>query len=119
MHKIKDPIYKLIAIFLGYPHSNTHLDYKAWSFDKVRKPIISENSEDVSFINASTGGLFIPEVKHWEKLSKGDMIGRIIDPLSGKVLQDIESPVDGILFTIREYPIVDEGSLIGRLLKEN
>ena len=87
--------------------------------NKVRKPIISENAEDVSFINASSGGLFIPDVKHCEKLSKGDRIGRIIDPLSGRVLQNVDSPVDGILFTIREYPIVDEGSLIGRLLKRN
>ncbi len=83
-----------------------------------RKPIISENTEDVCFINATTGGLFIPDVKHWEQLEKGDRIGRIIDPLSGTVLQNVESPVDGILFTIREYPIVDEGSLVGRLLKK-
>ena len=48
----------------------------------------------------------------------GDRIGRIIDPLSGQVLQTVESPIDGMLFTIREYPIVDEGSLIGRLLKK-
>ena len=83
-----------------------------------RKSIVSENTEDVCFINATSGGLFIPDVKHWEKLGKGDRIGRIIDPLSGQVLQNVESPVDGILFTIREYPIVDEGSLIGRLLKK-
>ena len=83
-----------------------------------RKPIVSENAEDVCFLNAASGGLFIPDVKHWEKLCKGDRIGRIIDPLSGQVLQNVESPVDGILFTIREYPIVDEGSLIGRLLKK-
>lgn len=84
----------------------------------VRRPIISKNPADVSFLNASTGGLFIPSVHHWEKLKKDDEIGRIIDPLSGKVLDVVKSPVDGILFTIREYPIVDEGSLIGRLLSE-
>ena len=83
-----------------------------------RKPIVSENAEDVCFINAAAGGLFIPDVTRWETLEKGDRIGRIIDPLSGKILQNVESPVDGILFTIREYPIVDEGSLIGRLLKK-
>lgn len=83
-----------------------------------RKSIVSENVEDVCFLNAAAGGLFIPDVKHWEKLKRGDGIGRIIDPLSGQVLQNVESPVDGILFTIREYPIVDEGSLIGRLLKK-
>lgn len=86
--------------------------------EEVRKPIISKNPEDVHFLNASTGGLFVPSVHHWQKLKKGELIGKIIDPLSGKVLDEIYSPVNGILFTIREYPIVDEGSLIGRLLRE-
>ena len=85
---------------------------------KVREPIVSRDYEDVSFLNASTGGLFVPSVHHWEELKQGDIVGEIINPLSGKVLDRIESPVDGILFTIREYPIVDEGSLIGRLLRK-
>lgn len=83
-----------------------------------RKPIVSENPEDVSFLNAAKAGVFVPEVKHWERLKKGDHIGSIIDPLKGEVLDKILSPVDGILFTIREYPIVDAGSLIGRLLRK-
>lgn len=99
-----------------------NLMHKLGIWDKETKPsrdpIISRDPDDVSFLNASTGGLFIPEVKHWEKLHEGDLIGRIIDPLSGKVLDNIESPVDGILFTIRDYPIVDEGSLVGRLLRK-
>lgn len=41
-----------------------------------------------------------------------------MDPLSGMVLDEVLAPVDGILFTIREYPIVDEGSLMGRLLRK-
>lgn len=81
-----------------------------------RKPILSNNPNDVSYLNATVGGLFIPKVHHWEHLKKGELIGQIINPLSGKVLDEVTSPVDGILFTIREYPIVDEGSLIGRLL---
>lgn len=83
-----------------------------------RKPIVSENPEDVCFLNAATAGVFIPHVRHWERLKKGDQIGSIIDPLHGIVLDRILSPIDGILFTIREYPIVDAGSLIGRLLRE-
>jgi len=83
-----------------------------------RRPIVSKNPDDVIFFNASTGGLFVPTVKHWQKLKKGDLIGQIIDPLSGTVLDEIISPINGILFTIRDYPIVDEGSLIGRMLRE-
>ena len=70
------------------------------------------------YLNAAVGGLFVQNVRHWETLKTGDLIGQIIDPLSGKVLEDVLSPVDGILFTIREYPIVDEGSLVGRLLRK-
>lgn len=83
-----------------------------------REPIISKDPDDVSYLNASVGGLFVQNVRHWEELNKGDLIGQIINPLSGKVLEDVISPVDGILFTIREYPIVDEGSLVGRLLRK-
>ncbi len=81
-----------------------------------RKPIISRDPDDVCFLNAKKSGVFIPNVKHWVSLKKGDLIGKIVDPLQGSVLDEIVSPVDGILFTIRDFPIVDEGSLIGRLL---
>lgn len=83
----------------------------------VRKPMISRDPDDVSYLNAPTGGVFLPCVQHREKLKKGELIGHIINPLEGEILCEIRSPIDGILFTIRNYPIVDEGSLIGRLLR--
>lgn len=91
-----------------------------WSGETItpRAPIISENPDDVTYLNAPIAGVFVPCVKHWEHLKKGDEIGRIIDPLQGIILEKIISPVDGILFTIREYPIVNSGSLMGRLLRE-
>lgn len=91
-----------------------------WSGETItpRSPIISENPDDVTYLNAPIAGVFVPCVKHWEHLKKGDEIGRIIDPLQGIILEKIISPVDGILFTIREYPIVNSGSLMGRLLRE-
>ncbi len=45
------------------------------------------------------------------------MVGRIVNPLSGEIVSEVRTPEEGILFTIREYPVVDEGSLLGRLLK--
>lgn len=82
-----------------------------------RVPIISEDPDDVFYLNAPVAGVFVQSVKHWQHLKKGEEIGRIIDPLHGEVLDRIVSPADGILFTIREYPIVDDGSLMGRLLR--
>ncbi len=83
-----------------------------------RKPIISSDPDDVSYLNARVGGVFIPAVKHWFKLNTGDLIGQIVNPLTGEVLDEVKAPVDGILFTIRDYPVVDEGSLVGRLLRK-
>lgn len=81
-----------------------------------RTPIISDRPEDVTYFNATCAGLFVPTAKHLKMLKAGDEIGRILDPLQGEVLDRILAPVDGMLFTIREYPIADEGSLLGRLL---
>ena len=84
----------------------------------VRKPIISRNPEDVFYLNARVSGVFTPDVLHGAKLKKGEVIGQIVDPLCGKVLDEVRTPEDGMLFTIRDYPVVVEGSLMGRLLKK-
>ncbi|MCM1056063.1 MAG: M14 family metallopeptidase [Firmicutes bacterium] len=84
----------------------------------VRKPIISRDPEDVCYLNAGVSGVFIPGVRHGARLKKGELIGQIVDPLCGKVLDEVRTPEDGMLFTIREYPVVVEGSLMGRLLKK-
>lgn len=85
---------------------------------KVKRPVLSKDPGDVYYLNASVSGLFIPAARHGAKLKKGEIIGCITDPLCGKVLDEVKAPADGMLFTIRDYPIVDEGSLIGRLLKK-
>ena len=92
------------------------LDIWTGETQEPRTPIISKE-EDVHFINAGESGIFIPRVEHWRDVREGDHIGDIVDPLKGKVVERIASPCDGIVFTLREYPVVDEGSLIARILK--
>lgn len=84
----------------------------------IKKPMISTNPDDVSYLNATASGLFVPEVRHGVFLDKGELIGKIVDPLNGKVLDEVKAPLAGMLFTIRDYPIVDEGSLMGRILNK-
>jgi predicted deacylase len=84
----------------------------------VREPVVSTDTDDVCYLNASASGLFVPEVKHGARLNKGDLVGKIVDPLCGEVLDEVRAPHEGMLFTIRDYPIVDEGSLMGRILRE-
>lgn len=87
------------------------------SAPEVRTPIISENPDDVAFLNAPVSGIFIKTRSHGSMLKTGDEIGRIVDPLRGTLLGVITAPVDGWLFTVREYPVVDEGSLLARILQ--
>ncbi|WP_407725112.1 M14 family metallopeptidase [Ruminococcus sp. JL13D9] len=80
-----------------------------------KEPIISEDGE-VSFINAGKSGVFAPCVEHWKNVKQDDHIGDILNPLTGEMNERISAPTDGIVFTLREYPIVSEGSLIARIL---
>lgn len=83
-----------------------------------RKPVISRDPMDICYLNATAGGIFISSAEHGAILNKGDLVGRIVDPLEGTVLDEVRAPLAGMLFTIRDYPVVDEGSLMGRILKK-
>ena len=81
---------------------------------QVRTPIVSTDGK-VAFLNAPTLGMFVPRVTHWEDVHAGEVIGDILNPLTGEGTE-IVSPCDGVLFTLREYPLVYEGSLLARVL---
>ncbi len=82
---------------------------------EVRMPIVSTDGE-VSFLNAEAAGLFMPATEHDARVKRGQLVGRILDVARGTTLQELHSPVDGLLFTLREYPVVYPGSLIARIL---
>lgn len=81
----------------------------------VREPIISTEKE-VNFINANVSGVFMPCVKHLSEIKEGEEIGQIFNSLTGEIGEKVISPCDGVIFTLREYPVVYEGSLIARVL---
>jgi hypothetical protein len=84
---------------------------------EIREPFSSEIG-DVYFLNADTSGLFVQDIKHSSIIKKGDKIGQIVDPLSGSVKSEVFAPNKGILFTLREFPVVYEGSLLARIFGE-
>ena len=77
---------------------------------------INSSNREVHFMNAETSGIFVKHSNHAVYVKKGDLIGEIVDPLTGTVKSKVISPSDGFLFTIREYPVVYEGSLVARVL---
>ncbi len=81
-----------------------------------RKAIISDSLDKVIFLNAPSSGIFINTAKHGALIKEGEEIGRIVDPLTGEDKDIIVSSVSGWLFTLREYPVVGQGSLMARIL---
>ena len=80
-----------------------------------KQPIVSLGGE-VGLVNAGTSGLFVSQVKHRHNIRKGEVIGEIVNPLDGTVLETLYAPCDGLIFTLRAYPIVENGALIARIL---
>ncbi len=92
-------------------------DMGIWAGETItpKEPIVSWGGE-VGFVSAQHPGIFVPSVKHWINVEKGEQIGRILNPLKGTVEEEVFSPLHGMLFTLREYPVVSPGSLLARVL---
>ena len=67
-------------------------------------------------VRTSTPGMFLKEVKVGKFLKKGQKIGEIRDIYSGKRLEELVTPEDGLLVTLRQYPIVYEKEPIAIIL---
>ena len=72
----------------------------------------------VAVITASSPGLFVPWVEHGTQVRRDDVIGAIVDPLEGTTAYEVRAPCNGLLFSLRSYPITQPGSLLARILEE-
>ncbi|MGN1339937.1 MAG: M14 family metallopeptidase [Oscillospiraceae bacterium] len=89
-----------------------------WSGDTqpVRAPIVSLN-RSVGFVNSDAAGIFVPCRRFGDHVKKGEHIGDVLDPLTSTIAAQINAVCDGMIFTLREYPIVFGGSLLARILQ--
>lgn len=95
---------------LGVISEDTPLEVPA------RTPFLA-GDHNVYYLNAEKSGIFVPSVEHWIGVHRDQVLGVIVSPHHGAVLSEVRSPVDGVLFTLREYPIVYEGSLMARIME--
>ena len=105
-YQLVDGIFNLMAdmgVWMGYINKS-----------QMSQPLLCKG-DNVKFLNAATSGVFITELKCGICVSEGEEIGQIVEPLTGKILSRVISPIEGYLFTIRAYPIVYEGSLMARV----
>ena len=81
-------------------HGNKKSEHKT-------KTRIYQSDEEIA-VRTTTAGMFLKEVKVGNYLKQGQKIGEVRDIYSGKRLEEITAPEDGLLITLRQYPIVYE-----------
>ncbi len=99
-----------VARALGVLHRDVELE------PIEHRPLVADDN-NVHYLNAQVSGIFVPCVEHWIAVRRDELLGRIVSPLMAQPLAEVRSPCDGVLFTLREYPLVYEGSLLARLME--
>jgi len=82
-------------------------DHRNKKSEHKTKTRIYQSDEEIA-VRTTTAGMFLKEVKVGNYLKQGQKIGEVRDIYSGKRLEEITAPEDGLLITLRQYPIVYE-----------
>ena len=69
----------------------------------------------VAQASAKHSGLFVSRVALGQRVGEDEIIGQVLDPVEGVVLENVIAPGNGRLFTLREQPVVHSGALLARV----
>ena len=72
--------------------------------------------EDLSNVQANTGGIFRSLVKAGEDVRYGNVMAEIVDPYEGSVKQVITAPTDGIVFFAYTEPLIGQFDIAYQLI---
>ncbi len=69
----------------------------------------------VAQASAKHSGLFVSRIALGQRMGEDEIIGQVLDPVKGVVLEEVTAPGNGLLFTLREQPAVHSGALLARV----
>jgi len=81
---------------------------------EVKEPMLVHPSE-VHQVQAEHAGLFVARARLGQMLEAGDILGEVVDPLRGEVVEEAVAPEAGLLFTLREHPVTYQGAALARI----
>ena len=76
------------------------------------------DSEDFVPVRAEEAGFFEALVKPGERVEKGQLLARILDPYQGTVKSDLRAPADGIMAFVQDEPMTYEATAVLKLIRE-
>lgn len=72
--------------------------------------------EDMRVIHAACGGIYRRCGRPGDTVTAGQLLGEIIDPCEGQVLQRITAPCTGVLFFAQQNPLVMEKAILFKMI---
>lgn len=67
-------------------------------------------------IKTNAAGFFIRKAEVNARVNKGELLAQIVDPYLGTVIEEILSPVDGIIFFHASQPITYSHTSLFRII---
>lgn len=74
------------------------------------------NEDELVTITAHHAGIYVRTHKAGDAVKAGDTLARILHPYDGRVLEEVRSPGDGIIFFSHHRPLVLQNALLYRLI---
>ena len=73
--------------------------------------------EDLLSVKTTTGGIYRRLKNPGDGVERGDVLGEIIHPYEGEVLEQVISPTDGIIFFAHTSPLVMENVVAYKIIR--
>ncbi|MCC3862492.1 hypothetical protein LJF33_14915, partial [Emcibacteraceae bacterium Y4] len=77
---------------------------------------VHEGHHDIDRVRATTGGIFQGFADQGDILKKGQLIGKVT-ALDGSVLEELHSPIDGVVHELLVRRVVFQGDLLYNLVQ--
>lgn len=74
------------------------------------------DASSLSTVTSARAGLLYSKVTVGQFVREGDLIAKILDPLTGQTLQEVNSPSDGVVFFSHTKPLVHQHSRLFQIL---
>ena len=74
--------------------------------------------EELVSLRSTASGLYIPHVKSFDSVERGQVLADIIDPLTGVTVAQTEAPEDGIVFFAKDSPLVMENETLFKIVNK-
>jgi predicted deacylase len=77
--------------------------------------VVDTTRTQVSYHYSAVGGFWVPEVRTGDRVKPGHVLGKITEVIGGDLLEEFRADREGIVVTMRTYPVVHARELLVRV----